>query len=148
MAFPMALARFNRRVTNRVTRLFAGQAPGFGIVEHRGRASGRRYRTPINVFARPGGYAVALTYGPDAQWVRNVLAGGEAVLETRGRHHRVTNPRLVHDTSRRLASQPARTVLELLDVDTFLLLDDQEDAPGARASRRDTVHTPVEGPRR
>src|SRR5581483_11492477 len=89
MPFPMACARCNRLVTNRVTRTFAGWALTFGIVEHRGRTSGRQYRTLISVFPRSDRYAAALTYGPDAQRVRNVQARGEAGLETRGRRHHV-----------------------------------------------------------
>ncbi|MGE3911519.1 MAG: nitroreductase family deazaflavin-dependent oxidoreductase [Chloroflexota bacterium] len=123
MPLSRKVARFNRRVTNRVTRTFAGWAPTFGIVHHRGRSSGRAYQTPVNVFARRGGYAVALTYGPGAEWVRNVLANGEAVLETRGRRYHVTHPRLVHDPQGRHVPRPVRAVLEILNVDTFLLLD-------------------------
>jgi deazaflavin-dependent oxidoreductase (nitroreductase family) len=119
----MAVARFNRRVTNRVTGPFAGWLPGFGIVVHRGRTSGREYRTPINVFKRPGGYAVALTYGPSSQWVRNVLAAGGCVIETGGQHVRLTNPRVVHDARRRLVPPLVRVVLGLVDVNAFLLLD-------------------------
>jgi hypothetical protein len=59
---PKSVARFNRAVTNRVTRLFAGQVPGFGIIIHRGRRSGRVYRTPINLFRIPDGFLIALTY--------------------------------------------------------------------------------------
>ena len=31
-------------------RLIAGRAPGFGIIHHVGRKSGRRYETVVNVF--------------------------------------------------------------------------------------------------
>ena len=37
--------------------------PGFGVVEHAGRRSGRRYRTPVNVFRPGASYVIALTYG-------------------------------------------------------------------------------------
>jgi deazaflavin-dependent oxidoreductase (nitroreductase family) len=118
------LARFNRRVTNRVTGGVAGRLPGFGIVVHRGRRSGREYRTPLNVFRRPGGYAIALTYGPDAEWVKNVLAAGGSLLETRGHRVRLTNPRVVRDPARRPVPPLVRDVLGLIGVDAFLLLDD------------------------
>ena len=123
MVLPRALARFNRVVTNRIGRVVAPRVPGGGIVVHRGRRSGREYRTPIAVFQRPGGYAVALTYGPDAEWIRNVLAAGGATLETQGRRVRVTNPRVIHDPARRLVPLPVRDVLRLIGADTFLLLD-------------------------
>lgn len=72
------LARFNRRFTNALTIRFAARAPGFGIVTHRGRRSGQLYRIPINVFPRGDQFVVALTYGPGADWVKNVLAAGGA----------------------------------------------------------------------
>ena len=70
------VARFNRLVTNRVTGPLAPWLPGFGIVVHTGRESGREYRTPVNVFRYQGAFVVALTYGSGADWVRNVLAAG------------------------------------------------------------------------
>ena len=51
MVIPKRVARFNRMVTNRISDPLAGRLPGFGIVVHRGRRSGRPYRTPINVIA-------------------------------------------------------------------------------------------------
>jgi deazaflavin-dependent oxidoreductase (nitroreductase family) len=121
---PESLARFNNQVTNKVSRPVAAHAPGFGVVVHRGRKSGREYRTPVNVFMRPGGLVIALTYGKESQWVRNVLAAGEADVMTRGRTHHVVNPRIVHDTTREAVPAPVRVVLGRLHVDDFLLVDD------------------------
>ena len=47
------LAKINIAVTNRITSLFAGWLPGFGILTHVGRKSGKVYRTPVNVFRAP-----------------------------------------------------------------------------------------------
>src|ERR1700684_3169204 len=41
------LAKINIAFTNRITGLFAGWLPGFGILTHLGRKSGKVYRTPI-----------------------------------------------------------------------------------------------------
>ncbi len=73
-------------------------APGFGLIEHTGRCSGRSYETPVFVFARPGGYSLALAYGSHADWVRNVLAAGHATLRTRRRLVPVTDPEITHRT--------------------------------------------------
>jgi deazaflavin-dependent oxidoreductase (nitroreductase family) len=116
------VARFNRRATNRVTGLFAGWMPGFGILIHTGRRSGRTYRTPINVFRDGDDYIIALTYGPDTDWVRNVLAAGGADLLTRGRLVRLTRPRLLSDPSLRWAPLPARLILGRLGVTETLRL--------------------------
>ena len=84
MPIPRTVGRWNKVGLNRVTRRIAPWLPGFGVVEHRGRRSGRRYRTPVNVFATEGGYRFALTSGPEADWVKNVLAAGGCELRTRG----------------------------------------------------------------
>ncbi len=124
---PSRLARFNRVATNRITRPVAGYLPGFGIVMHQGRRSGRRYRTPVNVFRRPGGFDIALTYGERSEWVRNVLAAGSAELTTRGRTHHVTHPRIVRDRGRAPVPRLVRPVLALLDVDRFLAVDEDQE---------------------
>jgi len=131
MPLPRSLGRFNRRVTNPVVRSFAGRLPGFGIVVHRGRTTGRQYRTPVNAFQRPGGgYVIALTYGQGAQWIRNVLAQGGCVLETRGRRVELRTPRVVHDPRRQPVPAPARAVLRLIGVELFLELDQRPPAAG------------------
>lgn len=116
------MVRFNRLVTNRLTSPFAGWLPGFGIVLHTGRRSGRTYRTPVNVFRVSDGFVVALTYGPDAQWVRNVLAAGGCRLITRGREHHLRDPEIVHDERRRFVPRPLRVILRLVRVTDFLRL--------------------------
>jgi F420H(2)-dependent quinone reductase len=78
------LAKINIAFTNRITRLFAGWLPGFGILTHVGRKSGKVYRTPVNVFRAPEGFLIALTYGRESEWVRNVVAAGGCKLDTRG----------------------------------------------------------------
>lgn len=123
MPAPRWLARFNERVTNRITGPVAPRLPGFGVVVHVGRKTRRRYRTPVNVFPTDNGFVIALTYGKDSNWVQNVLAAGGCRLETGGRAWRLTNPRLVHDPQRRSMPPPVRVILGLLNVDDFLRLD-------------------------
>ena len=123
MPLPKRLARFNTRVTNRVTSHVAGRLPGFGIVSHVGRRSGRVYRTPVNVFSDGERYIFALTYGADADWARNVLAAGGCELETRGRTVELRNPARFTDPTRHLVPLPVRPVLRLLGVDEFLALE-------------------------
>ena len=47
MTIPKTAARFNARVTNRVSRRFAGRLAGFAVVTHVGRRSGRTYQPRI-----------------------------------------------------------------------------------------------------
>ena len=88
----------------------AQRLPGFGILTHRGRTSGRAYSTPINVFRRGDAYYFFLTYGSDAQWVKNVLAAGSCSLETRGRVVELVEPELVTDPELRPAPRFVRFV--------------------------------------
>ncbi len=122
MALGRRMATFNRHVTNRVLGGAATRLPGFGVVLHVGRRSGRRYRTPVNVFRAPNGYVMALTYGSDAEWVRNVVAAGGCELVTRGRTVRLVSPRLFRDERRARMPAPVRVVLGLARVSEFLEL--------------------------
>jgi deazaflavin-dependent oxidoreductase (nitroreductase family) len=123
MPLPRSVARFNRRATNRVLGPLARYLPTFAVVVHCGRASGQLYRTPVNVFPRPGGCVVALTYGPESDWVKNVLTAGGCTIETRGRTLAMTRPRLVHDEQRRALPPFVRLVVGRADVSDFLELD-------------------------
>jgi deazaflavin-dependent oxidoreductase (nitroreductase family) len=120
MAIPKAVARFNNRVTNRVSRPFAGHLPGFAVVTHVGRRSGRAYRTPVNMFRDGERYVFALTYGADSQWVRNVMAAGSCEVRTQGRTVRLCEPRIFTDPDRHLVPVPVRVALQILDVSDFL----------------------------
>ena len=72
------------------------------------------------VFRRGGRFIIALTYGRDSQWVRNVIAQGECELETRGGRLRLTQPHLIHDQRRQLVPVIVRAPLALLNVADFL----------------------------
>ncbi len=111
---------FTTRFVNPLTRQVAGRLPAFAIVHQRGRRSGRRHDTPVNVFRRDGAYVFALTYGSDVDWVRNVMAAGECTITTRGRIVRLADAEVVVDPQRRLVPQPVRAVLGLLRVSEFL----------------------------
>ncbi len=97
MPLPNRLARFNRRVTNPIARTVAGRIPPLAIVAHRGRRSGTVYRTPVMAFRERGGdaFVVALTYGPDTDWVRNVLAAGGCDIVRGRKTIALAGPRLV-----------------------------------------------------
>ena len=122
MPIPRIVGQWNKVGLNRVTRRIAPWMPGLGVVVHRGRRSGRMYQTPVNVFATEDGYVLALTYGPDTDWVKNVLAAGCCELRTRGLVIRLTSPRLFHDETRRNIRPLERQVLRVLSVTDFLSL--------------------------
>ena len=121
-----SLARFNLAVTNKITSRFAGWLPGFGILTHVGRKSGKVYRTPINVFRVSNGFAIALTYGRESEWVKNVLAANGCELQTRGRHYRLSHPTIVHDPTRKQFPFPVRIVLGIVGANDFMQLSSAE----------------------
>jgi deazaflavin-dependent oxidoreductase (nitroreductase family) len=118
------LARFNRRLFNPVVRTFAGRRGSpVAVVVHRGRRSGHRYRTPVLAFRADDGYVVALFYGADRDWVRNVLAAGSCRLERGGRQVELTAPRMLNISNGvTLVPAPMRPALRLLRVTRVLRL--------------------------
>jgi PPOX class probable F420-dependent enzyme/deazaflavin-dependent oxidoreductase (nitroreductase family) len=105
---------------NPFMRHFAARVPGFGIVTHIGRRSGKQHRTPVNVFERADHVVFMLTYGSDTDWVKNVRAAGRCELSTAGREIALVEPELIVDRSRSLAPKPVRVIGELIGVIEFL----------------------------
>jgi deazaflavin-dependent oxidoreductase (nitroreductase family) len=120
---PRSVARFNRVVTNRLTLPLAKYLPAFGVIVHTGRRTHRKYRTPLNVFRGDDDhYVIALTYGPDVEWLRNLQASGGGELETFGRKWMVTEPRVFRDDRRAAMPRPVRLILGLARVSEFVEL--------------------------
>ena len=131
MPISRGIARFNRRFTNRLTLKVAGYLPGFAIVSHVGRKSGRAYRTPVNAFRTDDGYIIALTYGAESDWVKNVLAAGSCEIQTRGRRVRLYNPHINTDQSRGWAPLPVKLILGLIDAPQYMWLSLERASPGS-----------------
>ena len=89
------MAKFNSRITNPLTLKLGLWAPTLGSLEHIGRKSGKRYRTPLNIFDTDDGYVILIGYGTESHWVKNVLAGGPATIHKHGKTVQVGNPRMV-----------------------------------------------------
>lgn len=66
-----------------------------GIIRTIGRVSGREYQTPVSPVPTDDGFVIALPYGTRANWLRNVLASGQATLVTEGETWEVDRPELV-----------------------------------------------------
>ncbi len=122
MPLSPGVARFNRRVTNRFTGMFIDKLPGFAIVYHVGRRSGRAFSTPLKTFRDGNDYIIALTYGPDTDWVKNVLAADGCELVTQGQRIRLTHARIVTDPERRWAPLSVRILLGLIHAPQYLRL--------------------------
>jgi deazaflavin-dependent oxidoreductase (nitroreductase family) len=114
------LAKINIAFTNRITSLFAGWLPGFGILTHVGRKSGKVYRTPVNVFRASNSFIIALTYSSQSEWVKNVLAAAGCELKTRGKKYQLSSPKVVRDPTRQRFPFPVRIVLRIVGADEYM----------------------------
>src|SRR5512137_948773 len=93
MPIPKQITIFNKHITNRFFILFAGWIPPLAVVEHRGRVSGRQYKTPILAFPISNGYVFALTYGRNVDWANNLQALRRGVLKYNGNADPIYSPR-------------------------------------------------------
>jgi deazaflavin-dependent oxidoreductase (nitroreductase family) len=73
------------------TRIF----PLYGVLEHRGRRSGKVFRTPVVVRRVGDGFIVPMPWGEGTDWYRNVRAAGEAMIRWNGRTYRVDQPEVL-----------------------------------------------------
>lgn len=94
LRLPRALAGFNRSITNPIQARWAGRLPPWAIIEHTGRNSGRTYRTPVLAATRDDRIYIAILYGEESDWVRNLLAAGGGHVIRTFRRHRLVNPRV------------------------------------------------------
>jgi deazaflavin-dependent oxidoreductase (nitroreductase family) len=107
--FPRAMARFNRVITNPIQGQWAGILPPWAVICHRGRRSGRAYRTPVLAFKRGRRLAIAVLYGEESDWVRNVLAGGAQVVRA-GRTYDLIAPEVLDADAAEGISRAGRAV--------------------------------------
>jgi deazaflavin-dependent oxidoreductase (nitroreductase family) len=90
------IRRMNRAFWNPRTMESAGTPGAYAsIVRHVGRTSGRDYETPVGAVATDDGFVIALPYGSQADWLKNVLASGRAVIVDEGVTYEVDQPEII-----------------------------------------------------
>jgi deazaflavin-dependent oxidoreductase (nitroreductase family) len=124
MALPRWLAQFNKVATNRIAAAVPRRLSPFLILHHVGRNTGTAYAVPVAAFRTGDGIVIPPTYGPQADWVRNVLASGEFTADWRGSTRTYVRARLVDRT----AAWPhlpwvVRTAMRLLRIQWFVVAD-------------------------
>ena len=77
----------------------SGVIPIWGVIRHRGRRSGRLYETPIAIRPTADGFVIPLPFSERADWCRNVLAAGGAVIRWKGADHAVVDPEVVDEAT-------------------------------------------------
>jgi deazaflavin-dependent oxidoreductase (nitroreductase family) len=65
------------------------------VVRHVGRRSGRTYETPVVAVENDDSFLIALPYGERTDWMKNVLASGEAAVVAHGRTFGVDQPKVI-----------------------------------------------------
>ena len=94
MVFPPWLERLQIKYFNPAIRPLARRMPTFAIVKHRGRTSGTPYETIVTAYRKGDLLAVGLLHGK-TNWVKNVLAAGEADIHVSGKDLHLVNPRVL-----------------------------------------------------
>jgi deazaflavin-dependent oxidoreductase (nitroreductase family) len=131
MKLSRGVAHFNKHVTNRIQGLYAWLVPPWAVILHRGRRSGRQYRTPLFAFRRGRTLVIALLHGEESEWLRNLRAGGGHVIRA-GRTFVVGVPEVVDtreaDSLLARLSPPERAYCRLAE--KLAMLDLEEQLPG------------------
>jgi deazaflavin-dependent oxidoreductase (nitroreductase family) len=65
------------------------------VIRHVGRTTGRAYETPVGAVVTDDGFVIALPYGPNTDWLKNVLARGSAIIVDEGNTYDVEQPVVV-----------------------------------------------------
>ena len=94
MKFPPWLENFQIKYINPMAVPLARVMPGITVIRHRGRTSGKSYETAISAYRKGNTVAIMLAHGK-TNWVKNILAAGEAELTLGGRDVHLVNPRIV-----------------------------------------------------
>ena len=134
MKLSRRVARFNKLINNRIQGLYAWLLPPWAVILHRGRRSGRQYRTPVLAFKCDRLLVIALLYGEESDWLRNLRARGGHVTRL-GRTFRVDAPHTI-DTSEAAVlarlSPLARTYCRLADKQVTLEIGERQPGFGPR----------------
>jgi deazaflavin-dependent oxidoreductase (nitroreductase family) len=94
MLVPPALERFQIKYMNPLMRPFSKWMPGFAVIKHRGRTSGKDYETIVTAYREGNVLAIGLIHGK-TNWVKNVLAAGEADIHVARKDLHLVNPRVL-----------------------------------------------------
>lgn len=113
MPAPLSLTPYVKRFANPVLVNLAGRG-WFVELEHVGRRSGTAHRTPLLAFRQDDTMTVALTYGPDVQWLKNLRAAAGGRMHWRDKMLYLGAPRdLATEDGIARMPQPVRAVLEV-----------------------------------
>ena len=111
-----------RSLANRIILKISGRwLRAYSILTHVGRRSGRQYRNPVSAYPLGDGFVIAILYGAQSQWVRNVMATGRATLRTKGHDYPLERPQIIPPAQALPAfPAPTRTMLRSRNIQHFV----------------------------
>lgn len=120
--FPDRVRTFNKYVTNPLLRVFAYAPWGpFALVRHIGRRSGKPYETVLMVWPMGEHFVIALTYGPNVDWYRNLLAAGGGSVYWHRRVYAIGKPEPIDAaTALPIFPTPFRQILRSQGIQHFV----------------------------
>jgi len=92
--FPAWVDRLQIKYVNPVVKPLSKFIPGTSVITHRGRKSGKPYQTVVTTYRKGNVLAIALGHGK-TDWVKNVLAAGEADVRLFRSELHLVNPRIL-----------------------------------------------------
>jgi deazaflavin-dependent oxidoreductase (nitroreductase family) len=121
------LRTFVKHFVNPVLRNFTRCAHGpFALLRHVGRKSGKAYEIPIMVWRVDDGFVIALTYGPDVDWLHNLQAAGRGSLRWHKKEYNFQKPEPIEVKAALMPLPPfIRFVLRLRGEHDFVKLPGQ-----------------------
>jgi deazaflavin-dependent oxidoreductase (nitroreductase family) len=120
---------FNKYVFNHIILWLAKQGRGpYSVITHKGRRSGRIYRTPVLASYIDDKIFVPLPYGDHVDWLRNVLAHDGCEFSRKGEEIAASDPVVVEaGTALPVLPKGRRDVFERFEVEKFLQLTRNKD---------------------
>jgi deazaflavin-dependent oxidoreductase (nitroreductase family) len=119
-----ALRSFNKKIFNPFILKAAGtpRSP-FAVIRHTGRRSGKLYETPLLAMPMGEDFVLALTYGLEVDWYRNVINAGKCILLMHGKEFALEKPELL-DREIALLAFPRllRLILRINRINYFICL--------------------------
>lgn len=116
---------FNKYFLNRVLRVlgYASRGP-FAMIRHVGRKSGKAYETPIIVQPIEGGFVIALTYGSEVDWYRNIVAAGHCQILWHRREYTISKIEpMTAEAALPNFSRPEKAILRRVGIQHFIHME-------------------------
>lgn len=118
------LTWYHKHVTNPVwVRFFAGRSTNSALLHHVGRKSGKAFVTPLTAHKSEDTIIIPMPYGTETDWLRNLQAAGQGVVELDHLSYSVDEPEVVPvDEVMALLSPMVARIVQLHETEKALRL--------------------------